>query len=391
MKSFKKILPLLLLFWSLSGHLSAQLLRKLKDKAGAAVESTVDKGLSKKEPGQAEQANKGKSVSSSSSSPALAGPAAKAAASANDGTWEAAKYGQVAIQLREDETIMKGEFNLRVTNSGKKISLITIQDNQYYFYENNQRSGPFDEPPYQKLGVTLYPGKKSKQTNPTLYIEGTGAEKHLLINKKQYGSFSNVLAFYLSPDQQRFYAITDKKTNDRTEFALVSHKGLIKLPGYAPTLLVSDNDEYAAAAGSRSQLNAKTEEERYAYSENDEVTVFMADGTKVEGIKNWNTAKNWIGNTGALFQLNGDNKKQVWVNGKPGPGFPKVINNTQSLFLNKNATSGVYYDYGSLYFTDGTRLMYSVLSPASGSENGKDHLFWLAVNEGKLYVCKKEL
>lgn len=390
----KLILSFLFLCAQLS--LSAQFLKKLSDKAGAAVEKTIDKGLGNGENAGGSSKRTAKAPAAGEAMPsAVTRPSAspQGGSSSTDGTWSAADYGTQPFKLEPGETIVRGEFSLKVSNTGQKINLITSHNGKYFFYENGTRTGPFDRPPLSKLGVFGFNSfsASTRQSNPSKFIEGTGNVRQLVLNGKKYGPFSTILAFYLSPDQERFYALAEKRTGESSDFFLLSHSGTTKLPGYAPTLLVSNNFEHAAAVGSQTQLKARTEQDRYRYAENDDTFVFTSTGAKLGPLKDWNRSKNWISNNGMLIQLKEGSRKQIYINGEPGPSFQRNLENLNALFLSKSGKSGAYYDYGSLYFSDGTHLAYSVLSPAAGTENGKDYLFWLSVKDNNLYVCRKEI
>ena len=110
---------LLFLFLLSQLSLSAQLLKKLSDKAGAAAEKAMDRGLS----GNADKGSKSEQAPAKKSP--NAGPAAAAAkasavpSSKSDGTWSPSDYGQTAFELLPGEIIAKGEFSLKVTNTGR--------------------------------------------------------------------------------------------------------------------------------------------------------------------------------------------------------------------------------------------------------------------------------
>ncbi len=369
----KKILLLtVILVTSLYFKSDAQLLKKIKDKAG--------------------QKFQGKDNSSSSSQNQPGGSE----------NFSSSDYGHVKYKLEEGEKLLTGEECVFFNGSFEQFQFITMKDGKYYFHNHDRISGPFDKPPMDSLKDCQE--KQPNQSSQKNQNQQAALQKYQTVNTasttpyglkiggKSYGPYNGILNLYVSPDESKFYAIVlmiAANGNDM-DYYLVSHKGIVKLPAMAVSWLISSNGDICAIPMSEAQLKGNSE---ITINPNEPMYLLFDDGHKKGPIPDfYSDQSHAFTDAGNYVQLKDTERKTLFVDGKPTLKFSKDITNFNAVILNDNASGGVYFDNGSLEFSDGTSIENEAIRPHFSKEDGKSYIRWMAIDkQGNIYDCKKEI
>lgn len=321
--------------------------------------------------------------------------------SAVEEKFESKDFGHVKYKLDEGEKLLLGEECVFFNGSFEQFQFITAKGGKFYFHNHDRVSGPFDKPPMDSLKDCMEkqpnPNQKDQKNNPALAKYQTVNTNSTIpfgikIGNKSYGPYNMIVNFYVSQDESRFYAIVmmiAANGNDM-DYYLVSNKNKVKLPGLAASWLISPDGSVCAVPMTQSQMNGKSEP---TMDPSEPVTLIYDDGHKKGPFADFYAHQySMLTNGGAYVEWKHTEPKSIFVDGKPTLKFSKDINSFNSVILNDNATAGVFFEYGDLYFSDGTTIEREAIRPHLVKENGKTFVRWMALdNEGNIYECKKEI
>jgi len=353
---------------------NAQFLNKLKQKAQNALNKAVQ----------------GQSANNTTQS-AETGSSGTATASSADGPkFNPSEYGHQVFELQPDEHIVYGEHSLRIVNNQTVVKVITRAGGKFYLYENDKRSGPYNTPPVDKLdswaNSTEIHSAHGKRTDWQPYV----VRGVLTVDGKDYGQWMSISAFYHNKEKKKFYAVAFKVEGLSPAYYFITEKGTKKIPFAAPELLISDNDEHAGIMIYATQYNAKTDEDRIKYVQNDDFYIVKPDGSAIGPLAAVQASRSYLDNYGNYIEIS-YSRKAVYMNGKQVYTFAQDSNGNGRFFPSAKGETGAWFERGSLFFTDGTQINHYVLQPAVSVENGKDIINWLTIQDGKVYACKKAL
>jgi hypothetical protein len=364
----KNLILVVIMFLGISFRADAQLIKKLKNKAGEMMPDK--KNSSPDQPG-------------SNDKPA------------------SADHGHVKYKLRDGETLLIGEECVFFNGSFEQFQFITKMDGKFYFHNHDRISGPFDKPPIDSLkdceekqnqNLNKEPDQKvSLAKYQTMDVNST-IPFGLKIGGKSYGPYSQILNLHVSRDESKFYAFTMllSANGENMDYYLVSHLGKMKLPGMVVSWLISPNSEHCAIPFSEAQLKGNQDTQ---IDPSAPVYLLYTDGRKNGPINDFYADQHaFLTNSGKYVQLKYSDRKTLFVDGKPALKFSKEIMHFDAVILNDNTTGGVYFDNGTLEFTDGTIIANEAIRPHLFRENGKSFVRWMAIDkQGNIYECKKEI
>lgn len=349
----------------------AQFLNKIKQKAAAALEKAVD----------------GKNNTGNNNQRPDYGVSRE-----DKNAFNAEQYGHAAMEFQNGETLVYGEHSLRIQNNQTVVKAITKLNNQFFFYENDKRSGPFSTPPVEKLDNRMHDpyaarGNEEKHSDWNPYL----SKGILTVDGKNYGEVMMMHYFYYNKAKKKFYAVITRNENGDAKFYLVTEKGSRKIPLPSNSVYISDDDETGGVMVTATQFNAKNMDEMIKYVPNDDNYILLANGTNIGPLKAVQADVSYIDNYGHFIEVS-RSTKAVYSNGKTIFSFGADNGNSEGRFYAaRSAESGAWFEHGSLYFSDGTRIINYVMQPAVSVENGKEVINWLSIQNHKLYVCKKDL
>ncbi|RFZ92421.1 hypothetical protein D0C36_13415 [Mucilaginibacter conchicola] len=364
------ILCAILLLAAQSSH--AQFFNKLKQKAQQAVSGAVSGSQSN----QQTSSNNNDDSNAPSSSPT---------------GFDASKYGKPAFALEQGERVVYGEATLSIVNNQAVVKVVTSKDRQYYLYEGGVRKGPFNTPPVDKLdswkaGNGYYFDRDSKETDWQPYV----VKGQLMVDGKSYGAMTTMTKFYHNKAKRKFYGIGMQVGMQGYNTYLVSDKGNRKLSFPTDQLIISDNDELGGVMINATQYNAKTTEDAYKIVTNDDFYVLLTNGKTLGPFAAVQADRTILDNNGNLIQVS-TGRKAVFLNGKQTISFGNNMNGDGKAFVSSTGKSGAWFERGSLFFSDGTQVIDYAIQPAISTENGKEILNWLSIQNKQVYVCKKDL
>jgi len=319
-----------------------------------------------------------------------------------DEKFDSKDYGPVKYKLDEGEKLLVGEECVFFNGSFEQFQFITSKGGKFYFHNHDRVSGPFDKPPMDSLKDCMdkQPNQNSEQDKnrqatlqkyQTVNTAST-TPYGLKIGNKSYGPYNGIMNMYVSSDESKFYAIVlmiAANGNDM-DYYLVSHKGKTKLPGLAASWVISPSGNVCAIPLTESQMKGSSEP---TINPNESVYLLFDDGHKKGPIPDfYGDQAHLFTDGGKYVQLKHTDRKILFVDGKPALNFSKEITHFESLILNENATAGVYFDIGSLYFSDGASIENEAIRPHLAKQGGKTFVRWMAIDkQGNIYDCQREL
>ncbi|RVT97271.1 hypothetical protein EOD41_19090 [Mucilaginibacter limnophilus] len=371
------------LLLAVAGTSQAQFLNKLKKKAERAVTKAVVGSSSSDNNENPDNASEGGDVQGNSPSSTVPASAA------------IEKYGKQLFTLQDKEYLVYGEVSLSLKTDGAHVKTVTHKDRDYYLYDNGTRQGPFNKPPVHLLDDWNRSYDAHSQNEDFEEVSGTSyvSAGVFEVDGKSYGKVTTVGTMRHNKKAKKFYALVIKmepNTNKITTF-LYTEKGTRKLPGMATTLIISDNGQTGGVIIPATQYNAKTDQDAYNFVLNDDVYIALADGTTLGPYKYVEASDSYLDNHGNYVQIATSTKNAIYVNGKPVITFTdKDVESYGAFLTNTKGTSGAWFDRGTLYFSDGTKIKNAV-QPVTAVEGGKDVIYWVAIHKSNVYLCKKEI
>jgi hypothetical protein len=313
-------------------------------------------------------------------------------------------YGRAKYKLRDGEKLLSGEACVEYSG-GEKFMFITQLNGKFYFHNGDQISGPFDKPPVDSLPCWT---KKENQNRPSMATRNpkdkVDVSKYTVIDRngtvpfslkiggKTYGPYNMITQVAVSGDESRFYAfVMLLGSNGEVDNYLVSHKGKMKLPGILSDWLISPDFGICALPAFEAQLKGPVDPGKI--DPNSPVYLLYDDGHKVGPIPEfYGTGDKIFTNSGKLLQLRYNERKTIFIDGKPGLTFPVDIPSFEGVLLNDALTAGAYFESGNLYFSDGGVIENEAIKPQIFKGDGKIYIRWMAIDDaGNIYDCKKEL
>lgn len=363
---------------------SAQFLKKLKDKAASAITDVAAKkatGGGAETAGDAPVAETGKPTETPVALPS--GGAAKA------GNTAKMAYATTSFALEQGEYIVTGEFKLTADNTGTHAKVITRKSGKYYLYTDGQRSGPYDRPPIDMLGGWKREAYADEEEEKRGTQKEMAPNSNLVVDGKSYGTYMGVISYYHAPKTKEFYAIgikVDGKGTMTCDF--ITDKKTTRLPGMSINMIISPNDQLAAAQVMKTAYFAKTDAERSSTKMDEDAYFILSNGKNAGPFPYDPSSQYSMDDQGNITQRT---QNAINVNGKLKINSESSISRNGKMFVRSDGASGVWVSGGSALFSDGTTVSQNVLQPTLVKEGGSEALCWMSVDNQAVYVCKKAL
>ena len=381
---------------ALSNPTSAQLLKKLKEKA--------EKTLEGKSKTKAENSNEDKNVAGTTA-PSTSNSPSKPASTKEPAT--APTNGKVVFSLLTDEQILYDETAITGNNTGVSYQFIVKNSKyEYFLIDNGIRTGPFKNAPI-KSAIASEENSSSdndvsigdkKDAVAIQYTKTIAGKLNIVFNGKEYGPYDNVAKMIVSPDQKKFFAIvTIGGTNAMTtkmgmgNSFIVSSTGVKQKLGTGTTMpmkfYVSESFTHAMAT----VMN----------QENQQLTTVTTTGKQIEGsiadMYGSGDSKTIVSDKGDIISIPSQSPRQILVNGNEAASFKIPIENISRLFITPDVSKSIYYTNGKLYKADGSEIaLTGILFPKVITEGNVTSVYYFKVfkNENAVkdvYLCKKEI
>ncbi|RYY66274.1 MAG: hypothetical protein EOO13_16010, partial [Chitinophagaceae bacterium] len=352
---YVKQLAMLAMGIALVNSSSAQLLKKLKEKAEKSLE-----GKSKSKSDNSSEDNNGSSASTASStvSASSKSPAKEpATAPAN---------GKVVFSLAADESVLYDETAIIASNTGVSYQFIIKNSRyEYFLISNGQRTGPFKNPPLKSANSS---SENSSEENDVSmgdkkdpvaiqYAKTIGGKLYLVFNGKNYGPYDHVSKMLVSPDQKSFFAsVTMGGQNDMMakmgmgNTYIVSSSGIKQKAGAGNILpmkfYVSDNFTQAMIV----VMDQASQKLFTATTSGKLVESSMSD------LYSGGETKTMVSDKGDIITIPSQSPRQILVNGQEAASFKIPIENISRLTITPDISKSVYYNNGKLYKADGSEV-----------------------------------
>lgn len=383
-----KCIALVSITLALSNSSSAQLLKKLKEKAERSLEG-------KKKSSNSDDDN----ASSSSSSSSKSSNAKEATAPPSN--------CDVVFSLGADEQLLYDETAVIAGSTGVSYQFIIKNSKyEYFLIDNGNRTGPFKNPPLKSARTDsenssddndVSMGDK-KDPVAIQYSKTIGGKLHIVFNGKNYGPYDHVSKMVVSPNQKQFFAIvTIGGTNNMTtkmgmgNIYMVSSNGLKQKAGSGSSMpmkfYVSESFTHCMVT----VMDPNTQKILTVTSAGKQAEGSMAD--MYSGGEN----KTLVSDKGDIISIPSQSPRQILVNGDEAASFKVPIENISRLFITPDVSKSIYYDKGKLYKADGSEVpLTGIVFPKVVTIGNVTSVYYFKVFKNEsgvkdVYLCKKEI
>ena len=381
----------------LSHNSSAQLLKKLKEKAEKSLEGKT----------KARTDNTSDDNASSGSSPSSASSGSGRSSVAKEPP-TAPTNGKVVFSLNNDEQILYDETAIIASNNGVSYQFIVKNSKYEYFLINNgERTGPFKNPPLKSSNVSDE-GSSDNNSDVSMgdkkdpvaiqYSKTIGGKLHIVFNGKNYGPYDHISKMVVSPDQKQFFA----------SVTIGGQNAMTSKMGMGTTYIVGSN-AVKQKAGSNNSIPMKFyvsesfTQAMVAVMEQASQKIFTitTSGKQVEAdmseILSGGDTKTMVSDKGDIITIPSQSPRQILVNGQEAASFKIPIESISRLTITPDISKSVYYNNGKLYKADGTEVALSgIVFPKVVTVGNVTAVYYFKVfkNESGIkdvYLCKKEM
>jgi hypothetical protein len=309
-------------------------------------------------------------------------------------------FSQVSPERKLIATLSPGEF---ITNSEScffldkdpaYISFVTYigsgDSKQYYHYGNDgKKTGPFKSPDpslwAQRNNENIedcLAETEPKQGEPEKYIDfTTGSVK---FKGKNYGPYGQLTSFFLSEDEQNFYATALSEEMKITFFD--NRNRNVELVTLPDKVLISPDGSrsYALVKGSINPFDPDAAQKMMSNPEemnNPKINLVGIDGSKFGPYTSDTFTGAWFSPSGKLVVYN---NHEISLEGKLLFKSDDFISKCD-IWVSNNGKDYAWADYEHLMFSDGTKFV-APLVISYTETGGKGFLKWIALEEGKHVV-----
>ena len=393
-----KLLVLMCIAVAVSNPSSAQLLKKLKEKAAKTLE-----GKNKSSNDSNSDDNSASSSSSSSSSGSSSKSNSKeAAAPPNNGT--------VVFSLGNDEQLLYDETAIIASNNNVSYQFVVKNSKyEYFVIDNGNRTGPFKSPPIKSSKASMESESSGSSDNNVSmgdqkdpvaiqYTKTIGGKLHIAFNGKNYGPYDHVSKMFISPDKKQFFAVaTIGGANNMTNKMgmgntyIVSSGGLKQKAGSGTTVPMKF---YVSESFTQAMVVVMDQGGQKLYT-------VTTTGKQLEGsmadMYSGGESKIMVSDKGDIISIPSQSPRQILVNGDEAASFKVPIESISRLFITPDVSKSVYYDKGKLYKADGTEVSLSgIVFPKVVTIGNVTSVYYFKVYKNEsgvkdVYLCKKEI
>lgn len=379
---------------ALSNSSSAQLLKKLKEKAERSLE------------GKKKNSNGDDNASSATSSSSSSGSSSSSSRSNSKEAASPPTNGTVVFSLNSDEQLLYDETAIIANNNNVSYRFV-IKNSKYEYFviDNGNRTGPFKNPPIKSSNTNTDEGSNDNDVSmgdkkdevAIQYTKTIGGKLHIVFNGKNYGPYDHVSKMVVSPDKKQFFAVvTIGGTNNMTtkmgmgNTFMVSSAGLKQKAGSGTTIPMKF---YVSESFTQAMVVVMDQS-------NQKIFTVTSAGKQLEGSMTdmySSESKIMVSDKGDIISIPSQSPRQILVNGNEAASFKVPIENISRLFITPDVSKSVYYDKGKLYKADGTDVSLSgIVFPKVVTVGNITSVYYFKVFKNEsgvkdVYLCKKEI
>lgn len=299
--------------------------------------------------------------------------------------------------LGPGETMANQEDCFLLAGSPESFSFVTVTGSgtskQFYCYgKDGSKTGPVKQPdPAYWAGrpevndEDCIANKEPKQGDPQQYIDWTSGS--VKFQGKTFGPYGQVMMFYLSDNEQNFYAIALSAEMKIIFFDNNNRK--VELINIAEQVMISPDGTkaYAMVKGSINPFEPDAVQKMMDNPEemnNPKINLYGIDGSKIGPFTSADFSDAWFIPSGQLVVYNGH---EISLDGKVLFKSEDYISKCD-LWISRNGKEYAWADYENLTFSDGTKYV-APLEIKYVESNGKGMLKWLSLENKKDLVFYK--
>lgn len=375
---------------TLSNSSSAQLLKKLKEKA--------EKSLEGKKKNNSESNGNDQSAATASSSSGSSKAKEPATPPAN---------GKIVFSLGADEQLLYDETAITAAGTGVSYQFIVKNSKyEYFLIDNGSRTGPFKNPPLKSANASTEESGNSNDVSmgdtkdpvAIQYTKTISGKLHIVFNGKNYGPYDHVSKMVVSPNKKQFFAVvTIGGANAMTakmgmgNIYMVSSTGLKQKVGSSNAIPVKF---YVSESFTHAMVMVMDQN-------NQQILTATSAGKQTEGsmadMYSGGENKTMVSDKGDIITIPSQSPRQILVNGNEAASFKVPIENTSRLFITPDVSKSVYYNNGKLYKADGSEVSLSgIVFPKVVTTGNSTAVYYFKVFKNEsgvkdVYLCTKEI
>lgn len=297
--------------------------------------------------------------------------------------------------LGPGETIASGESYFMLDKNPESVSFVTAvgsgSSKEYYCYgKDGKKTGPVKQPDpsYWAEGKDIktddcIPNNDPKTGDPAKYVDWTTGS--VSFQGKQYGPYGQVLMFYLSDDEQSFYAVG--LTGDMKIYFFDKTGRKIELTNLPEEVIISPDGSraYAKIKGTINPFDPDAAQKMMDHPEemnNPPVSLIGIDGKNFGPYTTDSFSDAWFAPAGQLIVYNAH---EVSVEGKKLFKSDDYISPCD-IWISQSGASYAWADYEFLHFSDGSKYTAPI-----AITNVDGQLKWLSLENGKELVLYKKV
>jgi hypothetical protein len=303
----------------------------------------------------------------------------------------------VIATLGPDEALAHGEDCFILGRNPESISFVTVVTNgsekQYYCYGKDRiKSGPFKspDPSYwkdcsDKVTDNCMVNNDANMTGFEKYLSPDGA---ITYEGKKYGPYGQVILYNMSADQKGIFAIALSSEMKLIFFDNTGRK--VDITGMPDQIIISPDGKssYVKVNGTLNPFDPEALQKMVNDPEetnNPKIFLYSINGSKYGPYNSSSFTDTWFTPSGQWIIFA---NSEVYLNGKilfkPVDYVSKC-----DIWINKTSEDYAYANYEKIIFKNGTSFT-APLAIEQVTENGKEYLKWLSLENGNELVFYKK-
>jgi len=300
--------------------------------------------------------------------------------------------------LDPGETLASGENCFLLDKNPETVSFVTVigsgSSKQYYCYgKDGKKTGPVKQPDEsywadcENIDIEdCIPNDDPKQGNLQESIDWTTGSVKFQGNT--YGPYGQVMMFFLSDDEQNFYAVALSIEMKIIFFDNNNRK--VELNGMPEEIIISPDGlkAFAKIKGSINPFEPDAVQKMMDNPEemnNPKINLVGIDGSKFGPYASGDFSDAWFISPARLVIYS---NHEISIDGKPFFKSEDYISPCD-MWISSNGKDYAWANYENIFFSDGTKYVAPLVINYSVS-GGKGYLKWIALEEGKNLMFYKK-
>jgi hypothetical protein len=305
---------------------------------------------------------------------------------------------KVIATLGPGETLANGESCFLLDKNPEAISFVTVvgsgSSKEYYCYgKDGKKTGPVKQPDVsywaecQDINLEdCIANHESLVANPEQYIDyGTGSVN---FQGKTYGPFGQMIMFYLSDNEQNFFAVA--LSTEIKIFFIDKNNRKVELNGMPDEIIISPDGTkaFATVKGSINPFEPDAAQKMMNNPEelnNPKINLIGIDGSKYGPYTAGDYSDAWFISSGKLVIYANE---EISLDGKMLFKSEDFISKCD-IWISNNGKDYAWANYENIMFSDGSKYT-APLVIKYVETGGKGFLTWVALEDAKNLVFYKK-